>query len=502
MRSHTNVSDSIKDSIDELQKLHAKEYYRFIVPGWLHAHLGEKGWQGFEARHPNALPAAFEALRFAFTALDSIELTSELIQGIHHFATANVETHLQIPLGKLRKDNNGFYLAKELNFVTKQGFKEFYELVHQLKERGAGTALKVVRRNYISHSISRSEANNRLKRIKHCNNFENLFKAFKRGNYILYRAPDAIHLKELLQGVCQSYNLAIQATDKVQKLKVIAEHVQLIERFHFFPDGNGRTSLILLQRLLLQNGFLPTMLLNPDCIDGYSLTELIKEIKNGCLATKKLIQVPDYSLYGYQTQIVGHVMPDEHKQSDEVFFKNLRMKGVHIATTHLAGFIEHLSLHEANQIEIQEKPKYKLGRFLTSVRMSFWQTQQIQALQHADARKFLMMLNSMNTASFNLHLLRTFLIYYEACVREYHAEVRSASSLALKKNFLSKLIVVLPYLDMKDRFILSAALLKQETGELRFLNAHRNNRFYAPYIETKTWCQTQRLLPRSAFVRK
>jgi hypothetical protein len=52
---------------------------------------------------------------------------------------------------------------------------------------------------------------------------------------------------------------------------------------------------------LIQNKFLPAMLYNPNCFDGYSIAELVTEINNGILKTKELIANPDKEIWDYKT---------------------------------------------------------------------------------------------------------------------------------------------------------------------------------------------------------
>lgn len=78
------------------------------------------------------------------------------------------------------------------------------------------------------------------------------------------------------------YKELAAAGDNEKKLKAIVRVCRDLESVHLFEDGNVRTlGILLLNKLLLQNGFSPVSLHNPNVIDAFSLNELLVEIKNG-----------------------------------------------------------------------------------------------------------------------------------------------------------------------------------------------------------------------------
>jgi hypothetical protein len=55
-----------------------------------------------------------------------------------------------------------------------------------------------------------------------------------------------------------------------------------LERAHLFDDGNARTiGLLVVNKLLLENGLRPAMMEDPNRFDGFSTDELVAEIKQG-----------------------------------------------------------------------------------------------------------------------------------------------------------------------------------------------------------------------------
>jgi hypothetical protein len=75
---------------------------------------------------------------------------------------------------------------------------------------------------------------------------------------------------------------AIPANDKHSILRNIITLIRNLELIHPFYDGNCRTlAMLLLNKLLLQYHFSPCILVNPNIIDGYSIDELLIEIRRG-----------------------------------------------------------------------------------------------------------------------------------------------------------------------------------------------------------------------------
>ena len=57
-----------------------------------------------------------------------------------------------------------------------------------------------------------------------------------------------------------------------------------------------------MQRLLIQNGFLPTLMELPNHLDGFDLDTVVAEVKLGIQYTQSLIDDPSITLFGYQTK--------------------------------------------------------------------------------------------------------------------------------------------------------------------------------------------------------
>jgi hypothetical protein len=89
--------------------------------------------------------------------------------------------------------------------------------------------------------------------------------------------------KQKVQGVLDEYHASIKdALEEDDKLAVIARCCQELDQAHAFADGNIRViAFVLLNKLLIENGLSPTILLEPNRFDGYSVGELVADIKEG-----------------------------------------------------------------------------------------------------------------------------------------------------------------------------------------------------------------------------
>ena len=55
-----------------------------------------------------------------------------------------------------------------------------------------------------------------------------------------------------------------------------------LERAHLFSDGNARTyGFVVINKLLIDAGLSPTILENPNHLDGFSIEEIVQEIREG-----------------------------------------------------------------------------------------------------------------------------------------------------------------------------------------------------------------------------
>jgi len=75
------------------------------------------------------------------------------------------------------------------------------------------------------------------------------------------------------------------------KITAIVSAVQELEQIHPFQDANCRTfCLVLLNSLLMQQGYDPAIIDDPNKFDGFSVEELVEVVKCGMQETRKLVE--------------------------------------------------------------------------------------------------------------------------------------------------------------------------------------------------------------------
>lgn len=101
------------------------------------------------------------------------------------------------------------------------------------------------------------------------------------------------------------------------KLFAIVRFVQRLERIHPFWDGNLRTfCMVLLNALLMQYGFEPALLENPNQFDGFSVAELVLKVKEGIRRSETLLayvrESVDSSNQSLITETASYAVPVTH----------------------------------------------------------------------------------------------------------------------------------------------------------------------------------------------
>lgn len=95
------------------------------------------------------------------------------------------------------------------------------------------------------------------------------------------------------------YQLITTACAPIDKLIVIVKTIQSLEQLHPFIDANCRTfCMLLLNKLLVENGFPLAILPDPNRFDLYSVHELLIDVIAGMENTFTLIK--EQQLYGYE----------------------------------------------------------------------------------------------------------------------------------------------------------------------------------------------------------
>lgn len=115
--------------------------------------------------------------------------------------------------------------------------------------------------------------------------------------YVNYAKLTPDSFKDVVSQVFSKFNSSIAAIDgellqlgltanrvetlTEQKLTLIADLYQKLEWFHPFPDGQGRTDLMVLGMLLSKHGFCPAILNEPYVSSFAPLSDWVNYLKEG-----------------------------------------------------------------------------------------------------------------------------------------------------------------------------------------------------------------------------
>ncbi len=114
---------------------------------------------------------------------------------------------------------------------------------------------------------------------------------------VIYTYKDPVVIEEITNKLIHDYNQKIgllpldpfarNQEENELALRYIAELFQRLEWLHPFFDGQGRTDLVLLSKLLTENGFNPTILYDPYFSSFQPLDKWITYLKSGIEAWKE-----------------------------------------------------------------------------------------------------------------------------------------------------------------------------------------------------------------------
>lgn len=125
-----------------------------------------------------------------------------------------------------------------------------------------------------------------------------------------HKDPNEV-LNERMQSLIDVYQIQISVTeDPIMKLMAIINFIQSCEQLHPFRDGNCRTfCMLLLNHLLMKNGFPPAILDDPNKFDLCGRNELLHLVLDGMQNTLTLINTG--SLYKVSTDKVLRYLETE-----------------------------------------------------------------------------------------------------------------------------------------------------------------------------------------------
>lgn len=242
-------------SLSELAILFNHEFWRLYVDGF-QQNTGAS-WEDYEAREPNCIKQMHSAFLYALTS--STKLSAAIIDSIHRIALENVS---HVSSGRRMPDAsytviNAFSLAGILESIA------------------------------LPASILK-----------------------KSDFYFIRTFPFVKYFNSCFYEIFDSAIEALKETGNTnqEKFMAIVKFCTDQVRWHPYKDGNCRTfSIILLNSLLIHYGFSPSIMYNPNSLEGYiTYEEAAQEVLNGIQNFRELI-----STYGNSSS-----MPSWHSVSE------------------------------------------------------------------------------------------------------------------------------------------------------------------------------------------
>lgn len=328
-----NKAEEVRTFVNALfSQFPFSQFWRFCIDG---AKQETDSWPGFEAREPGYLQGMFQVFQTMFADLGK-PLTIHMLQEYHQLATENVSIKL------LSKENKGDWRSKDAFFFineTNATVEGILELIKRLEEGddnfllakdnvtlpeeievdcydiiNANTFQKVLndKLDYYIRRYQKDPSDPQTKSLIKRNLAEFILKgnyAFRTQHAEHYRLTDdesaidvipaAINLRDTLlskiQHILQRHHKLLVLNDNSeQQLRLIVRTVQDLEQLHPFKDANCRVFVIIfLNKLLIESGFPPTMLHDPNCFDAFTVEQILVEVKNGMLEFQRVAKLTD-----------------------------------------------------------------------------------------------------------------------------------------------------------------------------------------------------------------
>jgi len=364
------------------------QFWRFSVDGKKQM---KDSWPGFEAREPKYLQGMYSVL---LTMLEEINtpLNSRGLLNYHFIATQSVEMK-RLPdelkgcwrkedvyfgllddnasvegilalLDRIEIGDDTFLLARDNVSLVEEIEIEQYDIINShtyqyvLNDK---IDFLVRKRGMIQEDPKTKECAKRLLAefiLKH--NYS--FRTQQHEIYKLDSSETAIEIitptfvvEEFLQEKVDElirlhYKRMTIAKDSEQKLSIIVDTVQKLEQLHPFKDANCRIFvMVILNKLLLENGFPPCMLYDPNCFDAFSNDQLIHEVKVGMkrfqdvlLNGKQLENTPTVDVLSHEMDIYFKKINEMLRQKmEEILSGNFKIEQTFLPTFNIACTEKH-----------------------------------------------------------------------------------------------------------------------------------------------------------------
>jgi len=308
----------MSSGIKYLKEFDKLQLWRFFVDGRFQKKYN--GWVGYEAGERGSIKALINAFKYMIENFDiSYGLKTTYLRELHKRAMLAVETtNLKSSPGDIRYLNSGIPFFKKT--TTYNHLKELFKMHENLPQPMFNAPAKFEKP---ANKLNIDEVWQYLQKEGKLNykNWYPILSEYEKnaleGKCSLkefYEVKHKIQLQiiEKFDEIINRYNTNIKtAKTDDEKLAVISLVSRELELLHPFPDGNARTfSCILLNHLLMFNGFPPAINENPNLDNEVSHKEWIEEVKKGIDRTLTLIKNPKAKVFNYSIDD----MPKEYQE--------------------------------------------------------------------------------------------------------------------------------------------------------------------------------------------
>jgi hypothetical protein len=287
------IKDSIKpyrepgyfNSISKALK-YAQDHLCEPLTSKFYCELHELACGHFEGQKNNTQMTAMEAGKFRHCDT-KIKVNIHDILKFYESTTEPTHEKLLKEFCLARKSHGGVLSEEKL-----ENLKEYYSIAHLTV-----SSFNELEAKLQTHLVTLQKY---INEIEYKNSFlSNVFPKLSIDKGVLivdYEQPKFNHIVDCLfsefnQQMAKLFQL--QKTNKPEeimekKLELIADLFQKLEWLHPFQDGQGRTDLILLSKLLSEYGFNPPILMEPYVSSYVPLNDWVKYLKEGMKDWQKL----------------------------------------------------------------------------------------------------------------------------------------------------------------------------------------------------------------------
>lgn len=270
--------------------------------------VATKTYAEYERHEPGFGRPFIEAYLAAFQAAKTGRMSHLLIKSIHAAATRHLPGAQS---GRYKTESGRFIIYGQRSdrgrntrySATRQGIIDFIQYwmiqnpkpVHSLSFENEKTASGVVLHHNHKHdaliwtvSVAGKRSDEFFNLEKKLPQIDDLCRKFDFTCHIntMITNVEAQKIQAIvarkMEAIFDEYHAEVSAAaSDDEKITIITKHVQRIEQLHPFADGNIRTCVILLNKLLHDHNIPLSLLLNPNKLDACDLSELVRMVKEG-----------------------------------------------------------------------------------------------------------------------------------------------------------------------------------------------------------------------------